>query len=260
MVKFSIVTPSYNQAPYLRQTIDSVLSQHGAFALEHIVIDGGSTDGSVDLLRDIDDPRLSWASEHDQGQAQAINKGIARATGDIVSYLNSDDLYVPGALAAVAQAFDEHPQATWLTGRCVIIDDHGREIRRSVTRYKNRRLRRYRYRALLRQNFISQMGVFWRRSFGQQIGPLDESLHYTMDYDLWLRMGGQYDPLIVDQVLAQFRLHGGSKSGVVNREQFDEQYRVALRYLADDTVSRWAHRLNVEKVVWAYRLMRLLGR
>ena len=81
-----------------------------------------------------------------------------------------------------------------------------------------------------------------------------------MDYDLWLRMGGQGDPLVMDQVLAQFRLHSGSKSGEVNREQFDEQYRVALRYFQGDTVSRWVHRLNVEKVVWAYRLMQLVGR
>lgn len=260
MAKLSIVTPSYNQAPYLCQTIDSVLSQQGAFSLEHIVIDGGSTDGSVDLLRDIDDPRLLWVSEDDQGQTQAINKGLLRATGDVVGYLNSDDLYVPGALAAVNQAFDEHPQANWLIGQCVVIDDQGREIRRSVTRYKNRRLRRYRYHALLRENFISQMGVFWRRSFGEQVGPLDETLYYTMDYDLWLRMGGQGDPLVMDQVLAQFRLHSGSKSGEVNREQFDEQYRVALRYFQGDTVSRWVHRLNVEKVVWAYRLMQLVGR
>ena len=260
MAKLSIVTPSYNQAPYLCQTIDSVLSQQGAFSLEHIVIDGGSTDGSVDILRDIDDPRLLWVSEDDQGQTQAINKGLLRATGDIVGYLNSDDLYVPGALAAVKQAFDEHPQANWLIGQCVVIDDQGREIRRSVTRYKNRRLRRYRYHALLRENFISQMGVFWRRSFGEQVGPLDETLYYTMDYDLWLRMGAQADPLVLDRVLARFRVHREGKGRRHTLAQFSEQYRVACRYLGGKPLARVMHLLNVIKVLAAYGLMRLCGR
>ena len=140
-----------------------------------------------------------------------------------------------------------------------IIDAAGRVIRRSVTRYKERSLRRYSYRALLRENFISQPAVFWRRDFGRRVGPLDESLHYTMDYDLWLRMGQRSAPLILDQVLARFRLHGTSKSGQIDRRQFDEGYRVACRYVEGDWVSRLAHRTNVEKIVWAYRVMRMVG-
>ena len=99
----------------------------------------------------------------------------------------------------------------------------------------------------------------WRRSFGQKVGQLDPTLHYTMDYDLWLRMGRLCDPLINDALLASFRLHATSKSGRVCREQFDEQYRVALRYLSNDRASRVLHRFNVEKTVWAYRMMKLLG-
>jgi glycosyltransferase involved in cell wall biosynthesis len=258
-VKLSIVTPSFNGRRYVEATARSILSQAGAFELEWLVVDGGSTDGTVEFLRSIDDPRVRWTSEGDRGQSHAINKGLAAAGGDVVAWLNTDDLYTPGALAAVAEAFEAHPSAQWLAGRCEIIDAEGRAIRPAVQRYKERSLRRYTYRALLRENFVSQPAVFWRREFGRRVGPLDESLHYTMDYDLWLRMGREAPPLVSDRVLARFRLHGGSKTGQVNRGQFDEQYRVACRYFAGDRASRWVHRFNVEKIVWAYRVMRAVG-
>jgi glycosyltransferase involved in cell wall biosynthesis len=259
-VKISIVTPSFNQCTFLRRTMDSILSQQGDFDLEWVVVDGGSTDGTLDLLRSAADPRLRWTSGPDSGQSHAINKGLDSVSGDVVAWLNSDDLYTPGALASVADAFSAHPDAHWLVGRCDIIDAADRVIRPGVTRYKNHLLSRYSYRSLLRQNCISQPAVFWRASFGKRIGGPDESLHYTMDYDLWLRMARAAEPLILDRVLAQFRIHDQSKSGQVNRGQFDEQYRVASRYFDGDTASRLAHRFHVEKIVWAYRLMRLLGR
>jgi glycosyltransferase involved in cell wall biosynthesis len=262
-VKFSIVTPTLNQAAFLRQTLQSILSQQGDFELESIVIDGGSTDGTIELLRSISDPRLRWISEPDRGQAHAINKGLAMCTGDVQAWLNSDDLYLPGALEAVRRAFDDSPLAEWVVGRCSIIDACGREIRHGVTRYKDRSLRRYTYRKLLRENFISQPAVFWRRELELAVarpgaGLLEESLHYTMDYDLWLRFGGHSDPRILDTVTSQFRLHESSKSGQVMRRQFDEQYAVACRYFGEDRRSRLIHRINVEKIVWAYRVMRWL--
>jgi len=263
-VKISIVTPTLNQSAYLRQTLASVLSQRGDFELESIVIDGGSTDGTIDLLKSIDDPRLRWISEKDTGQANAINKGLTMCTGEVRAWLNSDDVYVDGALAAVARTFGENPPARWAAGHCQIIDSGGREIRKSITRYKNRNLQRYSYKRLLRENFISQPSVFWRaeleaslRSTGGAL--LDESLHWTMDYDLWLRMGRASDPLILGQVTSQFRLHPASKTGQVDRRQFDEQFAVASRYFGADAWSRRVHRFNVEKIVWAYRVMKWVG-
>jgi len=258
-VKFSIVTPSFNGLRYLTQTADSILSQAGPFDLEWVVVDGGSTDGTVDFLRSLTDDRVRWVSEADRGQSHAINKGFATAGGEVVAWLNTDDLYTPGSLAAVAEAFAGNPAARWLVGRCENVDASGAVIRSAVARYKDRSLRRYSYRGLLRENFIAQPAVFWRRDFGRRVGRLDESLHYTMDYDLWLRMGREAEPLVLDRVLARFRLHESSKSGRVNREQFDEQYRVACRYVGTDRISRWVHRFNIEKIVWAYRAMRLLG-
>jgi glycosyltransferase involved in cell wall biosynthesis len=260
-VKFSIVTPSLNQRQYLGRTAESILSQAGDFGLEWLVVDGGSTDGTLDLLRDLTvrDPRVRWTSEADRGQSHAINKGLSAATGDIVAWLNSDDLYAPGALAAVADAFRDNPAVGWLVGRYEIIDESEQVIRPAVARYKERALRRYSYRKLLRENFVSQPAVFWRADFGRVVGPLDESLHWTMDYDLWLRMGRISDPFFLDRVLARFRLHPASKSGKFDRRQFDEQYAAARRYFGGDRMSRVVHRLNVEKIVWAYRVMRLLG-
>jgi len=258
-MQISIVTPSLNGGAYLLQTIDSVLSQQGDFDLQWLVIDGGSTDGTLELLQGISDPRLQWITEPDRGQTSAINRGLAMARGEIVAWLNCDDLYTPGALAAVAKAFAESPSVQWLVGRCEIIDSAGNVARQKVTNYKNRQLRSFSYRSLLRMNFISQPAVFWRKSFGTSIGPLDESLYWTMDYDLWLRMAERCPPLLLDRTLARFRVHESSKSRGGYREQFDEGYRVACRYASGDAISRWVHRLNIEKIVWGYRVMRAMG-
>ncbi len=258
-MRIGIVIPTLNQRAFLGAALESVLGQAGDFDLRVWVVDGASDDGTVETLRAITDPRLSWISEPDGGQSQAINKGLARTDSDVVAWLNGDDLYRPGALAAVAAAFAANPETQWLIGRCAIIDAAGGEIRKRITAYKNRGLRRFSYRRLLRENRVSQPAVFWRASFGRRIGPLDESLHWTMDYDLWLRMARASAPLMVNRELAAFRLHPASKSGRVDRRQFDEQYAVASRYFDGDWRSRILHRMNVAKIVWAYRAMRRVG-
>lgn len=259
-MKISIVTPSYNQADFLAQTIPSILSQQGGFELELIVVDGGSTDHSVAVLRGIDDPRLRWTSEKDEGQSDAINKGFAQATGDVLAWLNSDDLYVPGALQQVADAFGQAPEAAWLTGYCPIIDAQSRPIRGFVSRYKNKQLGRYTYGRLLRENFISQPATFWRAAAWARTGPLDTGLHWTMDYDLWLRLGKVSDPVVLPHPLAQFRLYETSKTGSFDRAQYDEGYAVAQRYGEGARSDlRW-HKFNVEKIVSAYRVLKVLGR
>jgi glycosyltransferase involved in cell wall biosynthesis len=257
---FSILTPCLNGAAFLKETVQRVLSQQGNFDLEMLVIDGGSTDGTLDFLKSITDPRLQWKSEPDEGQASAVNKGLAMAKGEFIGWLNGDDLYSAGALKAVRTAFENNPKANWIVGQCDIIDAEGKPFRAGVTRYKNRSLAKYSYRSLLRENCLSQPAVFWRREFGEKIGQLDESLHHAMDYDLWLRMGKVSDPIVLDQVFAHFRIHSQSKSGRLVRERFDEDMLVARRYLGNDSLGRICHRLNIEKIVWAYRLMRLFGK
>lgn len=208
--KISVVIPSFNMARFIDETIQSILGQDYPDT-ECIVIDGGSTDGTIDILKKYGD-RITWVSEKDEGQSDAINKGLQRVTGDIFAYLNADDIYEPGCFKKVAGYFQDFPAARWLYGKCMVINEDGAEIRRAITRYKYFWQRRYSYNWLLVLNFIAQPAVFWRRELTEEIGLFDVSEHLAMDYDYWLRAGAMYQPGFIDDYLACFRLHSVSKS------------------------------------------------
>lgn len=257
-MKISIITPSFNQLNFLRETVESIHSQEIDSVVEHIIMDGGSTDGSVSYLGSLGD-RVVWCSEKDHGQADAVNKGISRATGEIIGWLNSDDIYLPGALQAVSDYFRDHPGCNWVYGRCLIIDASGRERWKWITRYKNARLKRFTLGKLLRENFISQPAVFFRKELFEQAGPLDLSLHYAMDYDLWLRFARISQPGVIGLNLASFRRHGSSKSETGFRDQFFEQYAVSRRY-GPSFFNRALHRFNIFKIITSYRIISLFSR
>jgi glycosyltransferase involved in cell wall biosynthesis len=255
--RFSIITPSLNQAAFLPRTIESVLGQQGDFDLEYLVLDGGSTDGSVDVLKRYEG-RLQYKVEKDRGQADAINKGLRAVGGDLIGWVNSDDLLYPGALARVAEAFAARPEAPWLHGGCEIIDEHDRPIRRWVTAYKDFRCRHYSRRALLVENFVSQMTVFWRRSSMERIGVLDASLRYSFDYEYWLRLSALGDPLYVPARLAAFRWYTSSKSGANFERQFAEDHEAFRRHAPPDPFLRLHKRLRTAQIVTAYKVLRAL--
>ncbi|MDX9866258.1 MAG: glycosyltransferase family 2 protein [Anaerolineaceae bacterium] len=248
----SIIIPSYNQAEFIETTILSVLEQ-GYPALEVIVIDGGSTDGTLDILRQYDD-RLTWISELDRGQAHAINKGLALASGGVVAFLNSDDVYAPGALHAVGAYFAEHPQAQWLTGRCIVVNESGREIRKAITAYKHLWLAFRSYGVLKVLNYISQPATFWRRGLLDEVGNLNEDLRFTMDYEYWLRIGQRYRLHALRQRLAGFRLYAASKSGGGYEEQFTEELQVCRQFASSLVVQ--LHRLHNALILGVYRVQR----
>ena len=256
-MKISVITPSYNQGGYIGQTVQSVLDQ-GIDDLEYIVVDGGSTDQTLEILKRYDD-RIKWVSEPDNGFADAINKGIAMASGEIIGWLNSDDLYLPGALPVVMDYFKKHPDCRWLYGRCIIIDNSGRERWKWITRYKNFSLKRFSHQKLLRENFISQPAVFFRKDIFTEAGPLDLSLKYAIDYDLWLRFSQIAPAHVIYRDLAAFRRHGQSKSETGFRKQFSEQYAVAQRY-GLSLFNRIVHRFNIFKIVTSYRIIGLFSR
>jgi glycosyltransferase involved in cell wall biosynthesis len=267
-MKISIVTPSFNQDRFIARTIDSVLSQEGDFELEYIIIDGGSTDGSVEIIREKGlGPRVAnssrvrydWVSERDEGQADAINKGLRRATGDVVAYLNSDDTYEPGALQRVADFFRARPDAHFVTGLCRIIDEDDREIRQWITRYKNFCLKGVSFRRLLTENPISQPATFWRRDLHDEIGYFDKTQHIVMDYDMWCRIASRHRIWLIPEYLAAFRWYQTSKSGDLFVRQFNDQYKVACRYVGPWNPLRWIHWFNIRKIILSYRVMRLLG-
>jgi glycosyltransferase involved in cell wall biosynthesis len=255
--RISIVTPSLNQAAYLERTIASVLGQQGEFDLEYVVMDGGSTDGTAEILRR-HEGRLQYRIEKDTGQSNAVNKGLRAATGEILGWVNSDDLLYPGALARVAAAFAARPGAAWLHGGCEIVDEHDRPIRRWVTAYKDFRCRRYSRRALLVENFVSQMTVFWTRSAMERVGLLDESLRYSFDYEYWLRLSALGDPIYVPERLAAFRWYTSSKSGANFDRQFEEDYEAFRRHAPDSGLLRLHKRVRTAQIVTAYRLLRVL--
>jgi len=227
-LKISIITPSLDQGKFIERTILSVLSQKGDFDLEHIIIDGGSTDDSLGIIKKYED-RVRWVSEKDRGQSDAINKGFNMASGDILAWLNSDDTYAPGALATVAEAYWQGP-FEWCFGNCKNIDENDRVIRRAITKYKVFESKRYSYRRLLSKDFISQPAVFFKRDIYQEIGPLDLNCEYSMDYDYWLRIGKKYPPLYIDKSLANFRWQRGSKNSENYKQAALETYLTARRH------------------------------
>jgi glycosyltransferase involved in cell wall biosynthesis len=233
----SIVTPSFNQGVYLRRTIDSVLSQSYS-NIELIVMDGGSTDDSVSILKDYND-RITWVSEPDNGQTHAINKGMRRARGEILAYLNSDDVLLPGAIERVVEYFANHPPTMMVYGKAFYID----EVDRITGDYRTEPYSRER---LAEECIICQPATFWRRSLTALIGDFDERLHFVMDYDYWLRAanaGARID--FLDEPLASSRRYPETKTlsarGKIYREIFDMCWRHNKYIGRDYVVGYWHH-------------------
>ncbi len=201
-MKVSVIVPSFNQAAYLRQALDSILAQEGP--LEVWVEDGGSTDGSVEILKSYGDA-IQWRSSPDGGQAAAINLGLGKATGDILCFLNSDDVWLPGALARVRQAFREHPEARLIYGQAEMVDSSGQVFREYP-------VEEFRYARLLETCFICQPACFWRREVYARHGGLDERLVFNLDYEYWLRIGRRETFWHLPEKLAQTRFHADAKT------------------------------------------------
>jgi glycosyltransferase involved in cell wall biosynthesis len=254
--KISIITPSFNQGQFIERTIKSILDQKYP-NLEYIVMDGGSTDGTIDILKRYEG-LLQWISEKDKGQANAINKGIARSTGDIIAYLNSDDVYEAGALSRVADHFSTRPGTLWLTGKCRIIDEQDREIRRPITAYKNFLLRHYSYSLLLVTNPVSQPATFWRRDAVKEFGLFDENEHLVMDYDYWLRIGKKYPLAVLNVYLAAFRVYATSKTSRSFLTTFKREMELARRY-SDSRLINGLHRLSYAGIAAAYLCLNSLA-
>jgi GT2 family glycosyltransferase len=252
----TIVTPCLNGAATLPGALESVRSMAYDGEVEHVVVDGGSTDGTLEILAAA--PGVRYLSEPDRGLSDAVNKGIRLARGEIFGWLNADDVYLPGALDAVGKAFASDPGALWATGPCLIMDEDGNEIRKAVTAYKSFFLRHYSYSLHLVQNFVSCPSTFVRRSAFDRVGLLDERFRYSMDYDLWLRLGRLSSPMIVDKTLAGFRMAPGSLSMSGFERQFVEHAQNAREHGDGHPFSVAANRATSRLIVLVYRLLRRL--
>jgi glycosyltransferase involved in cell wall biosynthesis len=213
--RVSIVTPSFNQGRYIAETIESVMAQNYP-NLEHIVVDGSSTDGTLEILKRY--PHLHVVSEPDRGQADAINKGFKMATGEIWSFLNSDDTLYPGTLDTVVREIEPERRRHIVMGRCRFVDEQGRYLGiEHPSHFENHK----RLLAIWKGHMIPQPAVFWTPEVWRNCGPMDIQLKFSLDYDLFCRFSKVYPFYLVNQVFATYRLHAASKT-----EQWDEAHRL----------------------------------
>jgi glycosyltransferase involved in cell wall biosynthesis len=219
----SVVIPSLNQARFLRDALDSVLSQDYP-SLEVIVMDGGSTDRSLEILKRYAD-RIHFVSEPDLGQSHAINKGMALAHGQIVSWLNSDDRLVPGAIGKAVAALSANPDAAMLYGEGELIGESGEVVARfGATQAFDL------WTLIHVWDYILQPTVFMRVERLREMGGLDESLHYGLDWDLWIRLGSRWPVVYLPEVLAQSREYGQTKTARGGWSRFRELHSILARH------------------------------
>lgn len=247
-MRISLVTPSLNQGQWIAETLRSVRTGAEGCDVEHWVIDGGSSDETISILQAQNFAR--WSSEKDYGQTDAINKGLARCTGDIFSYLCADDLLEPAALRQVADAFRDHPGVDVVYGDGYFLEaDSGWKRRKHAGAFSCSRLRR--------GNFLIQPAVFWRRRVYERFGPLDSTLQYCMDHEFWLRIGGETRWMYLPYPLATCRLHPKAKTSRSLPAAWREAMQMQARYGI-----LWKPRLDALWMTTAghhyYRLKRVL--
>lgn len=234
--KISIITPSFNQGMFLEKTIVSVITQNYS-ALEYIIIDGGSIDNSIEIIKKYEKYLTFWSSEKDKGQSDAINKGMSKANGEIVAWLNSDDLYFPYTLERVAKVFCENPQIDVIYGDVEnFYPDGNTEI------YCNQE---FDVLDFLSRVSIHQPSVFWRRRVFDKIGWLDTSLYYLMDYDFWVRLFFNVNVLKVPELLSRFRVHDSAKTHNNPEGLYLEYRKIYCRFMQSCNVPQFCDQLKI---------------
>jgi glycosyltransferase involved in cell wall biosynthesis len=252
----SIVTPSYNQAQFLEETILSVLNQDYP-NVEYIIIDGGSTDASVDIIRKYEDRLAYWVTEEDRGQAHAINKGFARAYGEIFGWLNSDDFLLPGAVSHIVETQRRYPQAVAWVGGCYRIDPDGRILSTVIPRGLDRdTLADWGYRG-----FFYQPSCFFAAHAWHEAGPVDENFHLALDLDLWLRLATLGDFVSTPDIICAAIVHKHAKTQAQRLDMHAETIAIQIRHgykeMARYRLSRLVERPSAATRMWGVVLARL---
>lgn len=238
-MRVTIITVCYNSRQYIEKTIESVLGQTH-HDLEYVIVDGGSTDGTVGIIRRYAeaDSRIIWRSEVDRGISDAMNKGVGLATGKIVAHLNSDDYYArPDVVARIAEIFSRDAMVGWISGGLNFVSEDGTFIREI-------RARRYSFRRLIRGNILLHPATFIRRTLFDTSGGFNVALQYCMDYDLFLRLGSIAPPLMLDEQLACFRVHAASRSVSEADRAYAEEFTVRMTYLKNNGRSTIYYQLD----------------
>lgn len=238
-MKFTIVTPSYQQGAYLERTIQSVLQQESSrVELEYFILDNCSTDQTVEVLEKYKNhPLIQVIRSPDRGQADAINQGWKRGTGEIFAWLNADDVYLEGALESIAKFFQTQPQAKAIYGEALYLDQYDRVLK-PVTNIRN-----YSKRALRTHDFITQPATFLRRSVVEQVGELSLQYRYGFDWDYWIRVSEHVDFVRISDRLAGYRVTGENLTTTGKGKRFREMLRIVWRYGGGFGLCRFGFRL-----------------
>ncbi len=248
--KVTIVTPSYNQAEFLEETILSVLNQDYP-NLEYIIVDGGSTDGSVDIIKKYEDRLAWWVSEPDNGQSEAINKGFAHATGDIFNWLNSDDLLYPDAIRIAVHFLQKNPHCELVYGSRIVIDQKGRILDVFEPVKTKKALAKFAFR-------IPQETTFFTADMWRRVNGLNESLHFVMDFDLWHRFMKETDFFLIPVFLGAYRDHEESKSVYgLGHQSVSEDALKELDYLKENYSTFFSRFKFLRKMVVYFNMVRL---
>lgn len=243
--KISIVIPSYNKARFIEKTLDSIVNQDYKH-IEVIIQDGGSLDGTLGIIKKFARkyPEIfRYESKKDKGQLDAINRGLSKATGEILTFINADDIYETGALNSVASAYEENPDGLWFAGKGKVIDSNGREITKAVTCYKNLLLSFNLYFLLLILNYLMQPSVFFTKQAYKKYGPFTGTGNFVMEYNLWLTLGEVSMPVIIDKCLSHFRLSGEGISSTLFKDTLREDFRTIKKYTGNPLILV-LHKLN----------------
>jgi len=237
--KISIVIPSYNKGKYIEETLKSIITQsYNNF--EVIIQDGGSTDNSVEIIEKYAKKypeQIQWVSQKDGGQLDAINKGMKKATGDILAFINADDTYEKRAFEIIVKACEQNPSALWFAGQGRVVNAMGKEIAKYVTAYKNLLLKINNYDLLLIVNYLMQPSVFITREAYDKYGPFMGTKKFVMEYDLWLKLGKVQMPIIISENLSKFRFEPNTISAKQSRILLQEDHEVVKKYTSNFIIS-----------------------
>ena len=236
--KISIVIPSYNKVKYIQKTLESIFSQNYP-KLEVIIQDGGSTDGTVKIIEKYATKHskiVKWESKKDKGQTDAINKGFKKAIGDVLTFINADDVYEKGALNKVGEYFGKHPDILWLAGKGKTINENDKEISKWTTRYKNFLLKFNKYTFLLVVNYLFQPSVFLNKKVYRKKGPFRGANEVVMEYDLWLKLGKIEMPVILNNYLSDFRLTLDNISATQFNNVLSQDFSIARKHTGNPLI------------------------
>ena len=255
--KISVVVPSYNKKEFISKTLDSIFCQNYPY-LEVIIHDGGSSDGTVEVIKQYSKKYskvIQWVSEKDKGPVDAVNKGLAKAKGDIITFINADDIYINNPFVKVAKHFLRNKDDLWWVGRSVIINRDGEQITSLVSTYKNFLLKLNKYPILLIVNYITQPAVFLRRVTYEDLGVFTGS-KYVMEYDLWLKIARKKMPVVIDEYLAQFRMTTDNLSAKHFKDILRKDYKIASCYTTNPVILVLHYLHNLGRVL-ALQILKL---